>query len=90
VSLAAVHLQVLRDAYRALKPKERLIVDRLREAVIAVAVMVSVALVAGCEQGPAQKTGKGVDRALDQDRVFGKGPVEKPEEAGQRGRRLKR
>jgi hypothetical protein len=52
-------------------------VDRLREVVIAVAVMVGVAIVAGCEQGPAQKTGKGVDRALDQDRVFGKGPVEK-------------
>jgi hypothetical protein len=52
-------------------------VDRLREAVIAVAVMVGVALVAGCERGPAQKTGEGVDRALNQDRVFGKGPVEK-------------
>jgi|RhiMetStandDraft_8_1073273.scaffolds.fasta_scaffold09276_2 hypothetical protein len=58
-------------------PKERLIVDRLREAVIAVAVIVGVALVAGCEQGPVQKTGKDVDRALNQDRVFGKGPVEK-------------
>ncbi|HZO42984.1 MAG TPA: hypothetical protein VFE97_27455 [Methylomirabilota bacterium] len=51
--------------------------DRLREAVIAVAVIVGVALVAGCEQGPVQKTGKDVDRALNQDRVFGKGPVEK-------------
>lgn len=51
--------------------------DRLREAVIAVALIVGVALVAGCEQGPVQKTGESVDRALNQDKVFGKGPVEK-------------
>jgi hypothetical protein len=51
--------------------------ERLRAAVIVVAVAVGVALVAGCENGPAQKAGERVDRALDQDRVFGKGPVEK-------------
>jgi hypothetical protein len=51
--------------------------DGLRGAVIAVAVAVSVMLIAGCERGPAQKAGERVDRALDQDRVFGKGPVEK-------------
>jgi hypothetical protein len=52
--------------------------QRLREAVIVVAVATGVALMAGCEtQGPTQKTGERVDRALDQDRVFAKGPVEK-------------
>ena len=51
--------------------------DELRGAVIAVAVAVSVMLIAGCERGPVQKAGERVDRVLDQDRVFGKGPVEK-------------
>jgi hypothetical protein len=37
------------------------------------------AVVAGCDQGPAQKTGSKIDRALD--RLSGKGPVEK---AGER------
>ncbi|HEU4371175.1 MAG TPA: hypothetical protein VFV05_23390 [Methylomirabilota bacterium] len=50
---------------------------RVREAVIVVTVTVGVALVAGCQKGPAQKAGESVDRALDQDRVLGKGPVEK-------------
>jgi hypothetical protein len=34
---------------------------------------------AGCDQGPAQKAGQKIDRALD--RLSGKGPVER---AGQR------
>jgi hypothetical protein len=51
--------------------------ERLRNAVVIVAVAAAVALVVGCERGPAQKAGERVDRALDQDRVFGKGPVEK-------------
>ena len=51
--------------------------DRLRGAVIALALATGVALIAGCEKGPAQKMGERVDRAVDQDRVFGKGPVEK-------------
>jgi hypothetical protein len=51
--------------------------ERLRKAVIVVAVAVGVALVAGYEDGPAQQTGEREDRALDQDRVFGKGLVEK-------------
>jgi hypothetical protein len=52
--------------------------DRVREAVMIVAVAAGVALaVVGCEKGPIQKTGERVDRALDQDRVVGKGPVEK-------------
>ena len=36
-------------------------------------------LLAGCDQGPAQKTGEKIDRALD--RLSGKGPLEK---AGER------
>ncbi len=55
----------------------RLIMERLRNGVIIVAVAAAVALMAGCEKGPVQKTGERVDRALDQDRVLGKGPVEK-------------
>jgi len=51
--------------------------ERLRDAVVIVAVAAAVALVAGCEKGPVQKAGERVDRALDQDRVLGKGPVEK-------------
>jgi hypothetical protein len=35
--------------------------DELRVAVIAVAVAVSVMLVAGCERGPMQKAGVAVD-----------------------------
>jgi hypothetical protein len=50
--------------------------DSLRGAVIAVALAVGVALIAGCEKGPAQKAGERVDRAIGEDRVFGKGPVE--------------
>ena len=37
--------------------------------------LLMAALLAGCEEGPAQKTGKKIDRALD--RLSGKGPVEK-------------
>ena len=37
------------------------------------------ALLTGCEEGPAQRAGEQVDRALD--RLSGKGPVEK---AGER------
>ena len=51
--------------------------ERLRDAVVIAAVAAALALVAGCEKGPAQKAGEKVDRALDQDRLFGKGPVEK-------------
>ena len=51
--------------------------ERLRNAVIIAAVAAAVALTAGCEKGPVQKTGERVDQALDQDRVLGKGPVEK-------------
>ena len=36
-------------------------------------------LLAGCDQGPAQKAGEKIDRALD--RLSGKGPLEK---AGER------
>ena len=51
--------------------------ERLRDIVVIAAVAAGLALVVGCEKGPAQKAGERVDRALDQDRVFGKGPVEK-------------
>ena len=51
--------------------------EKLRGVVIAVAVAVGVALVAGCEKGPMQKTGERVDRALGQEGVVGKGPMER-------------
>ena len=51
--------------------------DNLRGAVIASALITAVALLAGCEKGPVQKTGQSVDRALNQDPVIGKGPLEK-------------
>jgi hypothetical protein len=51
--------------------------ERLRGVVVAVAVAVGVALLAGCEKGPVQKTGERLDRALGQEPVLGKGPVEK-------------
>lgn len=51
--------------------------EKLRDAAVIAMVAAALALVAGCEKGPAQKAGERVDRALDQDRLFGKGPVEK-------------
>ena len=51
--------------------------DELRGAVIAVALGVSILLIAGCEKGPMQKAGERVDRALGQEPLVGKGPVEK-------------
>ena len=44
--------------------------ERLRKAVIVVAVVVGAALMAGYENGPALQAGEGVDRARDEDRVF--------------------
>ena len=38
--------------------------ERLRNAVIIVAVAAAVALMAGCEKGPVQKAGERVDRAF--------------------------
>jgi hypothetical protein len=46
---------------------------RIRGA-IAVALLAGT-VISGCDQGPAQKTGQKIDRALD--RLSGKGPVEK-------------
>jgi hypothetical protein len=40
------------------------------------ALATGVALIAGCEKGPAQKMGERVDRAVGEDRVFSKGPGE--------------
>ena len=51
--------------------------ERLKDAVVIVALAAAAALVAGCEKGPVQKAGERVDRALDTDKVIGKGPVEK-------------
>ena len=51
--------------------------ERLRVAVVVVALAVGAALVAGCNEGPMQRTGERIDRALDQDRVLGRGPLEK-------------
>jgi hypothetical protein len=47
-------------------------------SVIAMALVAGTVL-GGCDQGPAQKAGSKIDRALD--RLSGKGPVEK---AGER------
>jgi hypothetical protein len=33
--------------------------------------------VAACEKGPMQRTGETIDRAIGQDRVIGRGPLEK-------------
>ena len=49
--------------------------ERLRKAVIAVAVVVGAALMAGYENGPAPQAGGGVDRAQDEDGVFAKGLI---------------
>jgi hypothetical protein len=48
------------------------------EALIGIMLLMGVAL-AGCEQGPAEKAGEKIDRALD--RLSGKGPAQK---AGER------
>jgi hypothetical protein len=32
---------------------------------------------AACDKGPIQRTGKKIDRATDQAKVIGKGPIEK-------------
>lgn len=51
--------------------------ESLRWVVIVVGLTVGLALIAGCEQGPAQKAGEKVDRAVGEDRIFSKGPAEK-------------
>ena len=51
--------------------------EKLRDALVIAMVAAVMALVVGCEKGPAQKAGESVDKALGQDRVFTKGPVEK-------------
>ena len=48
-------------------------------------VFLTGTMLAGCEQGPAQKAGSKIDRSLD--RLSGKGPVEK---AGERSTRRSR
>jgi hypothetical protein len=65
-------------AFRTIKTGVmELIMEKLRDAVVIAMVAAALALVVGCEKGPAQKAGERVDRALEQDRVFGRGPVEK-------------
>ena len=54
-----------------------MIMERLRDAAVIATVAAVLSLVTGCDKGPAQKAGERVDRALDQDRLFGRGPVEK-------------
>lgn len=53
------------------------IIEKLRDVVVIATVAAALALVVGCDKGPAQKAGANVDKALGQDRVFSKGPVEK-------------
>jgi hypothetical protein len=48
-------------------------------SLIGIALLMGAVVLTGCDQGPAQKTGSKIDRALD--RLSGKGPVEK---AGER------
>jgi hypothetical protein len=47
-------------------------------AVTASAFLMTVGSVA-CDKGPTQKAGEKIDRATDQDKVIGKGPLEKAE-----------
>ena len=44
-------------------------------AVMALGLLVAVGPVA-CDKGPMQRTGAKVDRATDQDKLIGKGPIE--------------
>jgi hypothetical protein len=48
-------------------------------ATVVLAGMLGSAALAGCEKGPAQKTGERIDNAID--KITGKGPAEK---AGER------
>ena len=51
----------------------------MRKRSLVVLTLLMGGLLTGCEEGPAQRAGEQVDRALD--RLSGKGPVEK---AGER------
>jgi hypothetical protein len=44
-------------------------------AVMVLGLLVAVGPVA-CEKGPMQRTGEKLDRATDQDKLIGKGPIE--------------
>jgi len=44
-------------------------------AVMALGLLVAVGPVA-CDKGPMQRTGAKLDRATDQDKLIGKGPIE--------------
>ena len=46
------------------------------QAVMAFGILVAVGAIA-CEKGPMQRTGAKLDRATDQDKLIGKGPIEK-------------
>ena len=50
---------------------------RWRIVTVLAGLLTLAAVEAGCDKGPAQKTGEKVDRALDTDKAIGKGPVEK-------------
>ena len=50
----------------------------MRRATAMIAAVLFVGLgVVGCERGPMQKAGEKIDKITDQDKVIGKGPVEK-------------
>ncbi len=49
-------------------------VSRMRIGVV-LCCLVAVGLVA-CDKGPMQRTGAKLDRATDQDKLIGKGPIE--------------
>lgn len=51
--------------------------ETLQRSALIVVVLASLALTAACEKGPMQKTGERLDRALGQEPVIGKGPVER-------------
>ena len=45
-------------------------------AVTVLGLLVAVGAIS-CEKGPAQRAGANLDRATDQDKLIGKGPIEK-------------
>jgi hypothetical protein len=53
--------------------------DAMKRQILAVTVfglLVAVGAIA-CDKGPMQRTGAKLDRATDQDKLIGKGPIEK-------------
>jgi hypothetical protein len=58
------------DSWRSLMMKQHVV------ALAALGFLVALGWIA-CDKGPMQQTGEKLDRATDQDRLIGKGPLEK-------------